>query len=109
MKVKVHVFWLGHFARSKIKSESSFLIKYYKTTIQKKIMFWPILKKVKKMDLPLYFQILCGRVQGGFFKLGRHFFLQNGWYLPPKQPWGPQCLDFVIITYSYPLLKNRSK
>ena len=33
MIVKVRVFRLGHFARSKIKSESIFLIKYYIITI----------------------------------------------------------------------------
>ena len=41
MKVKVHVFWLGHFARSKIKSEGIFLIKYCIITILK--IFWSLL------------------------------------------------------------------
>ena len=41
MKVKVHVFRLGHFLMSKIKSESIFLIKYYIITILN--FFWSIL------------------------------------------------------------------
>ena len=36
MKVKVHVFQLGHFERSKIEYESIFLIKSYIITILKK-------------------------------------------------------------------------
>ena len=54
MKVKVHVFRLGHFARYKIKSEIRFLIKYYIITIL-------FLVKVKKLGFPLYFQILHRR------------------------------------------------
>ena len=33
MKVKVHVFWLGHFAMSKINFESSFPIKFNIITV----------------------------------------------------------------------------
>ena len=64
-------FRLGHFLRSKIESEIIFLIKYYIITILKKIeAFRPTFNKVKKMDFPLYVQILRGRVQGFFFMLG---------------------------------------
>ena len=49
MKVKLHVFWLGHMARSKIEFESSFPIKYYIITIFKKIgVFRLIFNNVKK-------------------------------------------------------------
>ena len=83
MKVKVHVFRLGHFAKSKIKSESSCLIKSYIITIL--IFFGSVLVyilKIKKMDFPLYFQILRGRVWG-FFQARKLIFLPNGSYLPP--------------------------
>ena len=49
MKVKVCVFRLGHFARSKLESESIFLIKYYITIILNFFgAFRPIFIKVKK-------------------------------------------------------------
>ena len=42
-------FLVGHFASSKIESESSFPKKYYIITILKKnVAFWPIFTKVKK-------------------------------------------------------------
>ena len=63
------VFWLGHFPRSKIESENIFLTKYYIITIKINAVFWFIVNKVKK-DFPLHFQILRGRVQGFFFRLG---------------------------------------
>ena len=48
-RMKVHVFWLGHFAMSKIKFESSFPLKYYIITV---VIFFgafqPIFNKVKK-------------------------------------------------------------
>ena len=63
MRVKVHVFWLGHFARSKIKSESIFLITYYIITILKKWSILAYISKSQKKDFPVYFQILRGRVR----------------------------------------------
>ena len=46
MKVKVQFFLLGHFARSKIGSESIFVIKYYIITILKKNgAIWPLFNK----------------------------------------------------------------
>ena len=57
MNVKVHVFQLGYFPRSKIESDSIFLIKYYIITILKKIRaFWPIFNKVKKWIFPCIFK-----------------------------------------------------
>ena len=53
----------------------------------------------QKMDFPLYFQILPGRVQGFFFNARKLFFLPNGLYLPTKQPGGPQSFDFDIIYF----------
>ena len=38
--------------------------------------FWSVFKKVKKMDFPLYFQILRGRVPGLIFMLECNFFHQ---------------------------------
>ena len=71
MKVKLHIFWLGHFAMSKIEFASSFPIKYYIITILKYFLsLSTYIKESKKMDFPLYFQILRGRVQGFFLKLG---------------------------------------
>ena len=62
MKVKVCdllPFRLGHLLKSKIESESNFLIKSYIDTIIKKIgVFWSIFKKSQKMDFPLYFEKL---------------------------------------------------
>ena len=51
MKVKVHVFWLGHFAKSKIESESSFPIKYYIIPIPN--FFGAYIQRRQKMDFPL--------------------------------------------------------
>ena len=56
MKVKVHVFRLGHFARFKLESENSFLVKSEIITIQKFLeRFGLNFFKSKKVDLPLYF------------------------------------------------------
>ena len=72
-----HAFFPGHFARSKIESESIYLMKYYIITIPKNWgAFQPTFNKVKKMDFPLYFQILHRRFQGFFFKLGSYFFFK---------------------------------
>ena len=70
-------FLLGHFLRSKIESESNFLKKYYVITSLKKI--WSILAHIKpstKIDFPLHFQILRGRVQGFFFQARKLIFFQ---------------------------------
>ena len=80
VKVKVHVFWLGHFARSKIEYESIFLIKYYINTI---LIFFeafrPLFNKVKN-GFPIVFLNLQRKGFVFFFKLGS------------------KCLDFVITT-----------
>ena len=55
------------------------------------------------MDFPLYFQILRGRVQGVFFKLGSYFFCQTACIDLLKSCGGPQCFDFDI-TYFYPII-----
>ena len=60
--------------------------------------------KSQKMDFPLYFQILRGRVQGFFFKLGSKFFCQMACIYLLNSRGGTQSLDFVITTYSYPLI-----
>ena len=49
-----------------------------------------------KNGFPIVFQILRGRVQGVFFKLGSYFVLPNGLYLPTKQPRGVS--EILILT-----------
>ena len=88
-------FQVGHFARSKIESESIFLIKFYIITILN--IFWSNLVYIyqsRKMDFPLYFQILSGRVQGFFSSTRSYFLLPNGLFLPTKQPWGSPKIGF---------------
>ena len=59
------------------------------------------------MDFPLYFQILHGRVQGFFFKLGS-FFCEIACIYLLNSRGGPPSFDFdntyCISNYSYPLL-----
>ena len=74
MKVKVHVFWLRHFANSKIEFESSFPIKYYIITILKKIgAFLPIFNKVNK-GFPIVFLNLARKGSRGFFQARKLIF-----------------------------------
>ena len=60
------------------------------------------------MGFPLYFQILRGRVQGFFFKLGSFFFCQMSCIYLLNSRGGPQSFDFdityFISNYSYPLV-----
>ena len=71
MKVKVHVFCLGHFARSNIESESSFPIKYYNITILNFLLerFSLYLTKSKN-GFPIVFSHLARKVSGFLLKLG---------------------------------------
>ena len=88
MKVKVHVFWLGHFPRSKIDLESMFLIKYYIITILIFVeRFGPYLTKSKN-GFPIVFSNLAQKGSRVFFQARKLIFLPNGLYLPTKQPWG---------------------
>ena len=104
MKEKVHVFWLGHFARSKIESESSFPIMYYIITIQKKnVVFRPIFNKVKN-GFPIVFSNLARKDSGVFFQARKQIFCQMVCIYLLNSRVGPQCLDFVITNYSYPLI-----
>ena len=66
MKVKVHVFWLGHFVRSKLESESSFPIKYYVITILNYLERFFLYLQSKKNGLPIVFSNLAWK---GFFLL----------------------------------------
>ena len=103
MKVKLHVFWLGHFVRSKIKSESIFLIKYYKIIILNKIWHHFGLYLTKpKIGFPIVFSNLARKVSGFFSSKEANFFLMDFIYLLYSRD-GPWSLDFVITTYSYPL------
>ena len=86
-------FWLGHFARSKIKSESIFLIKYYIINSKKKRAFWPLFNKVKN-GFPLVFSNLARKGSMGFFQARKLIFLPNCLYLPTKQPWGSPKFGF---------------
>ena len=89
MKVKVHGFRFGHFARSKIGSKSIFLINFYIITFQNKKIwaFQPIFNKVKKLISYCIFKSCAEEFEFFFFKL-ESYFLPNGLYLPTKQPWG---------------------
>ena len=105
MKVKVHVFRLGHFARSKIKSESIFLIKHYIITIKKMGRFRPIFNKVKKWISFCIFKS-CAEGFGFFsFKLGSNFFCKMACIYLLNSHGGPQSLDFIVTTYRCALLK----
>ena len=107
MKVKVHVFRLEHFPRSKIEFESIFLIKYYIITILNFFVerFGLYLTKSKN-GLPNVFSNLARKgSRVFFFKLGSKFFCQRACINLLNSRGGPQSLDFVITTYSYPLLK----
>ena len=88
MKVKVHVFRLGHFARSKIESESIFLLKYYIITILKKEFgaFWPIFNKVKTWISHGIFKSCAEGFAFFLLQARKLIFLPNSFYLPPKQP-----------------------
>ena len=67
MKVKVHVFWLGHFARSKTEPESSFPIKYYIITIlKKKLERFGLYLAKSKNGFPIVFSSLARKVLGFF-------------------------------------------
>ena len=89
MKVKVHVFRLRHFAKAKIESESSVLIKYFLITILNFFLerFGQYLKKSKN-GFPIVFSNLARKGSGVFFQARKLIFLPNGLYLPTKQPWG---------------------
>ena len=71
MKVKVHVFWLGQFARSQFKFESSFPIKYYIITVLNFFLerFGLYLTKSKN-GFPIVFSNLAQKGSRVFFKLG---------------------------------------
>ena len=88
MKVKVHVFRLGHFARSKIESESIFLIKYYIITIINFILerFSLYLTKPKN-GFPIVFSNLARRGSRVFFQARKLIFSPNGLFHPTKQLW----------------------
>ena len=67
MKVKVHVFWLGHFARSKFESERSFPMKYYIITIlKKKIEHFGLFLTKYKNEFPIVFSNLARKGSKGF-------------------------------------------
>ena len=78
MKVKVHVYRLGHFARSKIESESTFLIKYYIITIN----FFQRFGVSVKNGFPIVFSNLAQKGSGVFFQATKLIVLPNGLYLP---------------------------
>ena len=68
MKVKVHVFRLGHFARSKIESESIILIKYYIFTIlKKKLERFSLYFQKSKNGFPIVFSNLARKGSRFFF------------------------------------------
>ena len=101
----MHVFRLGHFARSKIKSESIVLIKYYIITILKKIgAFRPIFNKVNKWISHCIFKS-CLEGFGFSFQARKLIFCQMACIYLINSSGGPQSLDF-LITYSYPLPKT---
>ena len=78
MKMKVHVFWLGHFARSKIESENIFLIKYYIITVLKKIgAFQSVFKNVKKNGFPIVFLKCKGHPLSADLRYGEEYSNSN--------------------------------
>ena len=87
--------------------ESIFLIKYYIITVIKKIgAFWPIFNKVKQWISHCIFKSFAKGVKGFFFSARELIFWPNCFaciYLL-KSRGGLQYLDFVITTYSYPLV-----
>ena len=91
-------FQVGHFARSKIKSKSIFLIKYYIITILKKFgAIRCIFNKVKN-GFPIVFSNLALKGSGFFFKLESKFYCQMACIYLLNSHGGPQSLDFVITT-----------
>ena len=63
------VFWFGHFPRSGVESESSFLIKYYIITVLNFFLerFGQYLKKSKN-GFPIVFSNLARPMGGGNFR-----------------------------------------
>ena len=103
--MKMHFFRLGHFARSKIKYESIFLIKYDIITILKKLKcFGLYLTKSKNRFFIVFSNLALKGLGFFFFKLGSYFFCQMACIHLLNSHEGPQSLDFVITTYSYPLI-----
>ena len=69
------VFWLGHFASSKIESKSSFPIKYYIITIQFFLERFGLYFTKSKNGFPIVFSSLARKgSKFFFFKLGSYFF-----------------------------------
>ena len=99
MKMKVHVFRLGHFPRLKIESESICLIKYYIITILKKKLerFGPYLTKSKN-GFSIVFSNLAWKGSRVFFQARNYFFCQMACIYLPNSHGGPQSLNFVITT-----------
>ena len=95
MKVKVHVFRLGHFPRSKIEFGSIFLFKYYIITFLNFFVerFGLHLTKSKN-GFPIVFSNLARKGSRGFFQARNLISLPNGLYLPTKQPWGSPKFGF---------------
>ena len=69
MKVKVYVFWLGHFAIPKIEFESSLPVNYYIITIQNSFFERFDLYLTKSTNVfPIVFSHLARQGSGDFFK-----------------------------------------
>ena len=85
MKVKVLVFWLGHFARLKIESISTFLIKYYTKTILIFLECFGLYLTKSKNGFPIVISNLA-RKGSGFFQDRKLIFFPIDFYLSPKQP-----------------------
>ena len=104
MKVKVHVFWLRHFPRSKIKSEKSSHKVWFNYCF--KFFLWAFLsilkKATKKRKFPIAFSNIAQK--GCFlFQASYHFFVKR-LILTSLTVVGSPQFDYVITTYTYPLL-----
>ena len=98
MKVKLYVFRLGHFARSKIESESIFLIKFFIITILKKIESFGLYLTKSKNGFHIVFSNPARKGSGFFFQAQNLFFRQLACIYLLNSSGGPQSLNFVITT-----------
>ena len=60
-----------------------------------------------KNGFAIVFSNLAQKGSGFFFKARKFFFCQMAYIYLPNSCGRPKCLDFVITTYSYPLIKGK--
>ena len=91
------LFWLGHFAKSKIESESIFLIKYFIISILN--FFWgpfgPLFTKEKKLIFHCVFKS-CAEGFRVFFQARKLIFWPNGFYFPLNSHGVPKVCLFLF-------------